>query len=397
MTGSARTDDSVIDPIALAQALIRRPSVTPEDAGALDVLQAALAPLGFACHRLRFQAPGTEPVDNLFARIEGKASGKGAHFCFAGHTDVVPVGDAKNWTVDPFLGTILNGRLFGRGAADMKGAVAAFAAAAAAFLAACKGDFAGSIALLITGDEEGPAINGTKPVLDWIAAKGLKLDACLVGEPTNPRRLGEMVKIGRRGNLTGRLAVAGVQGHIAYPHLADNPIHRLARMALALIEPPLDSGTAHFEPSTMQFASIDVGNPATNIIPGEARAVFNSRYNDSFTADSLEMEIRRRLDNVGGHYRIDFERGGDAFLTEPGALSGLIQDAVEEITGAKPVLSTTGGTSDARFIRAFCPVVEFGLTGETMHKVDENVRIADIEQLTAIYQRILEQFFAARA
>ncbi|MGH6894054.1 MAG: succinyl-diaminopimelate desuccinylase [Dongiaceae bacterium] len=383
-----------IDPVALAQALIRCPSVTPADAGALDALADALAPVGFACRRMPFEAPGTARIDNLYAKLSGKRPGK--QFCFAGHSDVVPVGRREGWSVDPFAAAIVDGRLHGRGATDMKGAIAAFAGAAARFAARRKGDFAGAISLLITGDEEGPSANGTKPMLQALAAEGERFDACLVGEPTNPKRLGEMAKIGRRGSWTGHLTVKGVQGHIAYPHLADNPTHRLARMIVALAERPLDSGTAHFEPSTLQVSTIDVGNPATNVIPAEARASFNSRFNDGFTPETLEAEVRRRLDSVGGDYDLRVECFGVSFVTPPGPLSDLVIEAVRSVTGLKPELSTTGGTSDARFIKDYCPVIEFGLTGQTMHKVDENVAIADIQQLSEIYERILESYFNAK-
>ncbi len=384
----------MIDPIALAQALIRCPSVTPADAGALDALTRALAPIGFACRRMPFEAPGTARIDNLYAKLKGKQPGR--HVSFAGHSDVVPVGKRDAWSVDPFAAEIIDGRLYGRGAADMKGAIAAFAAAAARFSAKRNGDFPGTISLLITGDEEGPSVNGTKPMLQALAANGEKFDACLVGEPTNPKRLGEMAKIGRRGSWTGHLTVKGVQGHIAYPHLADNPTHRLARMLVALTETPLDPGTAHFEPSTLQVSTIDVGNPTTNLIPAEARASFNSRFNDGFTPATLETEVRRRLDTIGGAYELRVECSGVSFVTPPGPLSEIVAQAVQAVTGLTPELSTTGGTSDARFIKDYCPVIEFGLAGATMHKVDENVAIADILRLSDIYERILESYFHAK-
>jgi succinyl-diaminopimelate desuccinylase len=380
----------MIDPVALAAELIRRPSVTPQDAGALGVLETALQPLGFACQRLKFEAPGTAPIENLFAK---KAVGTGKHFCFAGHTDVVPPGPRESWAQDPFSGTIADGRLHGRGAADMKGAIAAFAAAGSRFLEKRGAGFQGAISLLITGDEEGVAVNGTKPVLEWMKAKGEKLDACLVGEPTNPTVLGEMAKIGRRGSLTGRLTVYGTQGHVAYPHLAENAVHRLARMIAVLTE-PLDQGTEHFPPSTLQFTTVDVGNPTTNVIPAEARATFNVRFNDTYNPKSLETELRQRLSLGGARYELKVDCSGGAFVTPPGDLADMLSNAVQEITGRKPELSTTGGTSDARFIKDYCPVIEFGLTGETMHKVDENVATADIEKLSRIYERVLERFFA---
>jgi len=380
----------MIDPVALAADLIRRPSVTPQDAGALGVLETALKPLGFECHRLKFEAAGTAPVENLFAK---KAAGSGRHFCFAGHTDVVPPGPREHWAQDPFSGEIVNGRLHGRGAADMKGAIAAFVAASDRFLDKRGNGFKGAISLLITGDEEGVAVNGTKPVLEWMKEKGEKLDACLVGEPTNPTVLGEMAKIGRRGSFTGRLTVYGTQGHVAYPHLAENAVHRLARMIAVLTE-PLDRGTDHFPPSTLQFTTVDVGNPTTNVIPAEARATFNVRFNDTWNPKSLETEIRQRLGLGGARYELKVECSGTAFVTPPGELADILSNAVQEITGRRPELSTTGGTSDARFIKDYCPVIEFGLAGETMHKVDENVATADIEKLTRVYERVLERFFA---
>jgi succinyl-diaminopimelate desuccinylase len=382
----------VLDPVKLAQDLIRRPSVTPKDEGAIGVLEAALAEAGFDNHRLAFAAPGTAEIQNLYAVAKGDRPGR--NLCFAGHTDVVPEGKREHWSADPYAAEIRDGRLYGRGAADMKSAIAAFAAAAARFIAKRQGKFAGAVSLLITGDEEGPAVNGTKPVLDWLAKSGEKLDACIVGEPTNPARLGEMAKIGRRGSFTGRLTVHGIQGHTAYPHLADNPIHRLAKMIAALTE-PLDSGSAHFPATTLQFASVDVGNPVSNVIPAEAKAVFNSRFNDLHTAKSLEAEIRRRLDTVGGRYDLACECSGESFLTPPGPLSELLVAAVKAETGLTPELSTTGGTSDARFIKDHCPVIEFGLAGATMHKVDEHVPVADIEALSRIYERVLDAYLDA--
>jgi succinyl-diaminopimelate desuccinylase len=383
-----------IDPVELARDLIRCPSVTPAEAGALDVLQGALERLGFTCHRLRFSAPGTPDVDNLYARI---GRDDGPNFCFAGHIDVVPAGDRAGWSADPFGGELRDGQLFGRGAADMKGAIAAFVAAAARFIAGHRRELPGAISLLITGDEEGPAINGTKPVLEWLRARGERLDACLVGEPTNPTRLGEMIKIGRRGSLTGRLTVHGVQGHVAYPHLADNPVHRLIKMLTRVTERPLDDGTAHFQPSTLQVSTVDVGNSATNVIPGEARACFNIRFNDRHSGKSLEQWLRREFDAVGGDYELTIGVSGESFLTPPGPLSDLVARAVERIAGVTPELSTAGGTSDARFIKDYCPVAEFGLAGATMHKVDERVPVADILTLTEIYTAVLDGYFAKTA
>lgn len=382
-----------LDPVSLAQALIRCPSVTPADEGALDVLARALEGIGFTCERLRFEEEGTPPVDNLYARI-GTA---GPVFCYAGHTDVVPVGDAAAWTVDPFAAEIHDGVLYGRGAVDMKSSIASFAAAAQAYIAAA-GTLPGSIVLLITGDEEGPAINGTKKMLDWMAARGETIDACVVGEPTNPTKLGEMVKIGRRGSLTGRLTVYGAQGHVAYPHLADNPIHRLVRMLAPLSKTYIDEGSDYFQPSSVQITTVDVGNPATNVVPAQAKAVFNIRFNDLWTSKKLEAWLRQIFDeglgSDGGSYELKCSVSGESFLTEPGWFSDLLQDAVEGVTGLRPELSTTGGTSDARFIRSVCPVAEFGLVGQTMHKVDERVAVEDIRRLADIFKAVLAAFFA---
>ncbi len=380
-----------VDPVELAQALIRCPSVTPHEGGALALLEDRLAALGFACRRLAFSQAGTPEVENLYARIGSAAP----NFCFAGHTDVVPVGNAKAWTAEPFGAELRAGELYGRGAADMKGAIAAFVAAASRFLARRGGGFAGSLSLLITGDEEGPSINGTRKVLEWMAANGERLDACVVGEPTNPARLGEMIKIGRRGSLNGRLTVRGVQGHTAYPHLADNAAHKIVRMLAALIRGPLDEGTAHFQPSTLEIASIDIGNPAANVIPGEAMASFNIRFNDAHTPASLERWLKSRLDAVSADYDLAIQVSGTAFLTAPGPLSQTVAAAVERVTGLTPELSTTGGTSDARFIKDHCPVVEFGLVGRTMHKVDERVATADLEELARIYEAVLDGYFQA--
>ncbi|OYQ35306.1 succinyl-diaminopimelate desuccinylase [Niveispirillum lacus] len=378
-----------IDPVSLTQDLIRCPSVTPADAGALGVLQRVLEAMGFTCHRLVFGEAGTDPIDNLYARL-----GTGSpNFCFAGHTDVVPVGDAAAWTVDPFGAEIINGKLYGRGTSDMKGAIAAFAAAVKSFLDR-NGAPNGSISLLITGDEEGPSINGTRKVLDWMQANGEVIDACLVGEPTNPHALGDMMKIGRRGSVTATLIAYGAQGHVAYPHLADNPLPRLTRALSMLADSPLDEGTPHFQPSTLAVTTIDVGNPASNVIPAKGTAKFNIRFNDLHTPKSLEAHIRDVLEEVGGAWDIKMAVSGEAFLTPPGALVATVSGAVAAVTGREPELSTSGGTSDARFIKNFCPVVEFGLVGQTMHKVDEHVDVEDIRLLAAIYDRVLTDFFA---
>ena len=384
------TERVAVDPVALTRALIRCRSVTPEDGGALALLERALTPLGFECHRLPFAEPGTAEVQNLLAVI---GSG-GPHFCLAGHSDVVPVGDQAGWTVDPFGGELIDGIVFGRGANDMKGALAAMAAAVARHLQARGGRPTGRISLLITGDEEGPAVNGTRKVLEWMAARGLKPDAALVGEPTNPRRLGEMVKIGRRGSLSGRLTVHGMQGHVAYPHFAENPLHPLVRMLTGLIAEPLDSGTPHFQPSNLEVTSIDTGNEAPNVIPAETRAAFNIRFNDLHSAASLERWLRERLDRAGARYSLDLSVSGEGFVTQPGPFTDLVARAVESVTGLTPELSTTGGTSDARFIKDYAKVCEFGLVGETMHKVDERAAATDIERLAQVYRRVLDDWFA---
>ncbi|WP_142849096.1 succinyl-diaminopimelate desuccinylase [Telmatospirillum sp. J64-1] len=372
---------TLTDPLDLARALIRCPSVTPEDGGALDVLEASLTRLGFTCHRLDFSQEGTPDVRNLYARL----GEDGPNFCFAGHTDVVPVG--QGWTTDPFAGEVIDGHLYGRGAADMKGAIAAFVAALARHLET--GRPIGSVSLLITGDEEGPAINGTKKMLQWLEERGERIDLCVVGEPTNPRRLGEMMKIGRRGSLNGRLTVYGSQGHVAYPHLADNPIPRLIAMLTALTAEPLDQGTAHFQPSTLTLTTVDVGNPATNVIPAQAHAGFNIRFNDLHSGASLEDWLRQKLETVGGDYELKVSVSGEAFLTPPGPLSDAVARAVQAVLGVSPEPSTSGGTSDARFIKDYCPVVEFGLVGQTMHKADERVAVADLEALAEIYRLVL--------
>jgi succinyl-diaminopimelate desuccinylase len=376
--------ETALDPAALAGALIRRPSVTPQDEGALDIVAAALEKLGFDCHPLVFG-----DIHNLYAR---RGTGR-PHLCFAGHTDVVPTGAVEAWSFDPFSATVRDGALCGRGAVDMKGAIAAFIAAARRFLDERSRDFAGSISLLITGDEEGDAVNGTRKVLDWLEERGEMIDACLVGEPTSAQQLGDMIKIGRRGSMTGRLTVHGVQGHTAYPHLADNAAHRLVVMLHALTAAELDRGSEHFQPSTLQVSTIDIGNPASNVIPATARAVFNIRFNDCWTSGKLERWLRNRLDEAGGRYALEISVSGESFLVAPGMLSDRLAEAIRRVTGRTPELSTTGGTSDARFIQAHCPVAEFGLVGLTMHKVDERVELADLNDLTAIYQTFLDLFF----
>ncbi len=378
------------DPVALAQALIRCPSVTPADAGAQAVLADMLRPLGFRIEPLRFAAGGEPAIDNLFARL-GKAA---PNIAFAGHTDVVPPGDLESWTTDPFAAELRDGWLYGRGAADMKGEIACFVAAAARYLDR-HGAPAGSISLLITGDEEGPAVNGTVELMRWAEAQGHHFDACIVGEPTSVERLGDTAKIGRRGSLTVTLDVVGRQGHVGYPHQVDNAAHRLVALLHRLTTTPIDQGTAHFEPSSLQVTTIDIGNPATNVAPGRARAVLNIRYNDSQTPESLKALIETAIAAVGGSIHARLSEGANAFLSAASPLAHTLGQSVEAITGIRPELSTSGGTSDARFIQAWCPVIEFGLVNATIHQVDERVELADLERLTLIYLDLLERRFAA--
>jgi succinyl-diaminopimelate desuccinylase len=377
----------MVDAVVLAQDLIRCASVTPADKGALGVLEAALKSLGFICHRLRFEDAHSPPVDNLYARLGTEAP----HFCFAGHTDVVPVGEG--WQHDPFKAEIADGVLYGRGAADMKSAIAAFVAAAAK-----TGTPKGSISLLITGDEEGPAINGTPKLLAWLKDKGEKIDHCVVGEPTSVGRAGDTLKIGRRGSINFRLIVRGMQGHVGYPQKAKNPIPALAELVTQLAHEKLDKGNEHFDPSTLAFTSVDVGNDATNVIPGEARAAFNIRFNDKHTPESLVGWVKDRADQIARQSGCDIEVqhsvSGVSFLTKPGAFTQLVSDTVAKITGTSPVFSTSGGTSDARFIKDHCPVIELGLAGATMHKADECVPLAEIVALTEIYAALLAAYFA---
>jgi succinyl-diaminopimelate desuccinylase len=384
---------AVLDSLDLARRLIRCPSVTPAEAGALDLLQEVLEGLGFRCRRMVFSTDDTPDVDNLYARL-GEA---GPNFCYAGHTDVVPPGDPAQWRHDPFAAEVEDGWLYGRGAVDMKGAIAVYIGAVSRFLDARGPDFSGSLSLLITGDEEGPAVNGTRKVLEALAEEGERLDACLVGEPTSSERLADMVKIGRRGALNARLTVAGVQGHSAYAHLADNPVHRLLEMLSRLTGEALDQGSAHFPPTSLQVTTVDVGNPATNVIPGAAAAGFDVRFSDRHTSQSVERWVRERLDAVGGDYELVVRVSGESFLTPPGPLSELIVGAVAQVTGAAPELGTTGGTSDARFIKDFAPVAELGLLNATAHKVDERVSLADLEALGRIYEAVLDGAFASSA
>ncbi|MSP83472.1 MAG: succinyl-diaminopimelate desuccinylase [Alphaproteobacteria bacterium] len=382
---------STASALPLAIELIRCASVTPADGGSLAVAEAALARLGFICHRLTFSDAGTADVANLYARLgEG-----GRNFCFAGHTDVVPVGDTRAWTVDPFGAEVRDGVLYGRGACDMKGAIACFIAAAERFLATRGGRFKGSISLLLTGDEEGPAVNGTVKVLGWLKERRERLDAALVGEPTAVAQVGDMIKIGRRGSLSGRLTVRGTQGHSAYPQLADNPLPRLVRTLARMADTQLDDGTAEFQPSTLALTTIDVDNPATNVIPAKGSAAFNIRFNDRHTGASLERWLKTICAEHAGDHDLDIRVSGEAFLTRRGALSDLLSEAVARATGRNAELSTTGGTSDARFIKDHCPVAELGLVGQSMHKIDERVSVRDLETLTAVYGAVLDAYFPA--
>ncbi len=388
------------DPIANLATLIRCPSVTPAEGGALTALAAMLEPLGFTVERMIASEPGMPDIENLYARI----GTEGPHLMFAGHTDVVPVGDEAAWTHAPFGAEIAGGEMFGRGAVDMKGGIACFVAAVARHIER-HGPPKGSISFLITGDEEGPAVNGTVKLLEWAAARGERWDACLVGEPTNPDRLGDMIKIGRRGSVSGAITVHGVQGHAAYPHLADNAVRGVIALTDALMHPPFDAGTENFQPSNLEVTTIDIGNPATNVVPGKASASFNIRFNDSWTAETVMAEIVRRLDAAARdgklrpgrapvRYDIKWaERPSHVFLTRNNQLISSLSGAVEAVTGLAPKLSTTGGTSDARFIKDYCPVVEFGLVGQTMHMVDERVAVADLETLTVIYETFIARWF----
>jgi succinyl-diaminopimelate desuccinylase len=390
METQARTRLS--DPLPLAQELIRCRSVTPEDGGAIAVLERALGALGFTCTRLAFDSAGPK-VENLYARLGSAAP----NFCFAGHTDVVPPGDVSLWRFDPFAAKVEDGTMFGRGAADMKSAIAAFIAAVAR--GAERHGNRGSISLLITGDEEGPAIDGTARVLAWLKEKGERLDHCIVGEPTSEFAAGDTVKIGRRGSLTGHLRVFGVQGHVGYPERAKNPIPGMAAVIERLTARKLDQGNAHFQASNLELTTVDVGNPATNVIPAEARATFNIRFNTEQTAEGLEDwingECRAALAPANLKHEIKFVRGAHPFLTKQGPFTALLDQAITRVTGERPKFSTTGGTSDARFIHHHCPVAEIGLAGTTMHKTDERVSLADLERLTQIYAAILDTYFTS--
>ncbi|MFZ0765966.1 succinyl-diaminopimelate desuccinylase [Bradyrhizobium sp.] len=386
------------DALSITRDLVRCPSITPADAGALGVLEKLLKAAGFETHRITFGEAGTADVDNLYARIGNAAP----HITFAGHTDVVPPGDESAWTVGAFSGEVKDGFLYGRGAVDMKGGIACSVAAVLQYL----GDHGGkpraggngSISFLITGDEEDISVNGTIKLLQWAAMRGEKFDHCVLGEPSNVETLGDCIKIGRRGSLSGTLYVEGIQGHVAYPHRASNPVPDISRLIVALSDEPLDHGSAQFQPSNLEFTSVDVGNPASNVIPAQARARLNIRFNDLHTQATLRELVEARLAKAAGNRikaHIVWEpSNSNVFVTKPGAFTDLAVAAIEEITGLKPELSTSGGTSDARFISHYCPVIEFGLVGQTMHQIDERTPVADLEKLTKIYRGILDRYFA---
>jgi succinyl-diaminopimelate desuccinylase len=385
------------DAFSIARDLLRCPSVTPADAGALGVLENILKGAGFEVHRLTFGEPGTADVDNLYARIGSLPP----HITFAGHTDVVPPGDESAWTHGAFAGEVKDGFLYGRGAVDMKGGIACSVAAVLQYLAGHGGkpreDGTGSISFLITGDEEDVAVNGTIKLLQWATARGDKFDHCVLGEPSNVETLGDCIKIGRRGSQSGTLYVDGVQGHVAYPHRATNPVPDIARLIMALSDEPLDRGSAQFQASNLEFTSVDVGNPASNVIPGQARAKFNIRFNDLHMQQTLRELVEQRLEKAAGNRiraRIVWEpSNANVFVTKPGAFTDLAVAAIEQVTGRKPELSTSGGTSDARFIASYCPVIEFGLVGQTMHQIDERTPVSDLEKLTKVYHGILARYF----
>ena len=376
-----------INGLKLAKELIRRPSITPKDAGAINVLAKNLRSLGFNCKIINFKN-----VKNLYAKL-GKSS---PNFCFAGHTDVVPPGNMKDWSVNPFKAVVKNNKLIGRGANDMKASIACFVAAVSEFKNQNK-KFKGSISLLITGDEEGIAINGTKRVVKYLKRKKERINFCLVGEPTNPNKLGEMIKIGRRGSITGRLTVIGSQGHVAYPHRANNPSNTMIKILQRIKELKLDRGTKNFQPSNLEVTKINIDNHADNVIPGSVKAVFNIRFNDRHTGGTLKKKLNTIFRSVTKKakckFRIQYELSGESFLTKPNKTTYMIQSIIKKITGIKPKLSTSGGTSDARFIRKIAPCLEFGLVGKTMHKVDENISVSDLKKLTKIYQNILLSYF----
>jgi succinyl-diaminopimelate desuccinylase len=381
-----------INELQLAKELIKFPTVTPVDAGIMKFLEKKLKTLGFKTKILEFKEKNSKPVKNLYARL----GNKGPNFCYAGHLDVVPAGNLKDWTVNPFKPSVKKGYLIGRGANDMKSSIAAFVSAVSNFVGN-KRKFNGSISLLITGDEEGVAINGTKKVVDYLRKKKEKIDFCLVGEPTNPNKLGEMIKIGRRGSMTGRLSIIGVQGHVAYPQRANNPSTALVQILKELKDIKFDNGTKDFQPSNLEITKINIDNSADNVIPGLANAKFNIRFNNKHTSSSIKKKIDTIIKKISNRnkskYKIDYSVSGEAFLTKPNNTTFMIRDIIKKITQIKPQLSTTGGTSDARFIRKIAPCLEFGLVGKTMHKVDEAVSLSDLKKLTLIYSNILQNYF----
>ena len=381
-----------INELQLAKELIKFPTVTPIDAGIMKFLEKKLKTLGFKTKILEFKEKNSKPVKNLYARL----GNKGPNFCYAGHLDVVPAGNLKEWSVNPFKPSVKKGHLIGRGANDMKSSIAAFVSAVSNFVAN-KRKFNGSISLLITGDEEGVAINGTKKVVDYLKKKKEKIDFCLVGEPTNPNKLGEMIKIGRRGSMTGRLSIIGVQGHVAYPQRANNPSTALVQILKELKEIKFDNGTKDFQPTNLEITKINIDNSADNVIPGLANAKFNIRFNNKHTSSSIKKKIDKIIKKISSKnkskYKIDYSVSGEAFLTKPNNTTFMIRDIIKKITKIKPQLSTTGGTSDARFIRKIAPCLEFGLVGKTMHKVDEAVSLSDLKKLTLIYLNILKNYF----
>jgi len=381
-----------INELKLAKELIKFPSVTPVDAGIMKYLEKKLKILGFKTKILEFKEKGSKPVKNLYARLGNKSP----NFCYAGHLDVVPAGNLKDWTINPFKPSIKNGYLIGRGANDMKSSIAAFVSAVSNFVAN-KRDFNGSISLLITGDEEGVAINGTKKVVEYLKKKKEKIDFCLIGEPTNPNKLGEMIKIGRRGSMTGRLSIIGIQGHVAYPNRANNPSTALVQILKELKEIKFDNGTKDFQPTNLEITKINIDNFADNVIPGLANAKFNIRFNNKHSSNSVKKKINKIIKKISNKnkskYKIDYSVSGEAFLTKPNNTTFMIRDIIKKITKIKPKLSTTGGTSDARFIRKIAPCLEFGLVGKTMHKVDEAVSLSDLKKLTKIYTEVLKNYF----
>ena len=383
---------ATINELQLAKELIKFPTVTPVDAGIMKFLEKKLKTLGFKTKILEFREKDSKPVKNLYARL----GNKGPNFCYAGHLDVVPAGNLKDWTVNPFKPSVKKGYLIGRGANDMKSSIAAFVSAVSNFVEN-KSEFNGSISLLITGDEEGVAINGTKKVVDYLKKKKEKIDFCIVGEPTNPNKLGEMIKIGRRGSMTGRLSVIGIQGHVAYPQRANNPSTALIKILKELKEIKFDNGTKDFQPTNLEVTKINIDNFADNVIPGLAYATFNIRFNNKHSSKSIKNKINKIIKKISkknkSKYKINYNVSGEAFLTNPNSTTFMIRDIIKKITKIKPQLSTTGGTSDARFIRKIAPCLEFGLVGKTMHKVDEAVSLSDLKKLTLIYSNILKNYF----